>query len=243
MAVQGYLAVTTRLVLFDIDGTLLRNGNRVHGRAIVQASTEITGHDITQHFGQIDAGGRTDRYIVSELLRRCDMTETDIDEAFRHIAERSVELTGAGLATRDPAWVLAGARELVSGFQSAQVPIGLVTGNLPEIAQIKLECAELWLPFASQDPLISGYGDLSENRNDLSAAAFEQARQHLNAELDPRNVLVVGDTPRDVECAHAIGARCLGVTTGRFSADDLVAKNCDIIVSSLSEVSVDELWT
>ncbi len=234
--------MTTRLVLFDIDGTLLRNGNRVHGRAIIQASAEVTGHDITKHFGQVDAAGRTDRYIVSELLRRCEMTESEIADAFQQIAIRSVELTGAGLQTLDPGWVLEGARELISAFQSEQVPMGLVTGNLPAIAQIKLECADLWHPFAAQDPLITGYGDLSENRDDLSAAAFAQARQLLNPELDGRNVLVIGDTPRDVECAHAIGARCLGVTTGRFRAEDLAAYNCDFIVSSLTEVSTNDLW-
>lgn len=234
--------MATRLVLFDIDGTLLRAGNRVHGRAIVRASTEVTGHDITQHFGKVDAGGRTDRYIVSELLRLCNMTEAEIADAFPLIATRSVELTGDGLRTRDPGWVLDGARDLVAACQAAAVPFGLVTGNLPAIAQLKLECADLWDPFAAQRPLIAGFGDFSENRNDLSEHAFAQARRHLDPELDPNRVVIVGDTPRDVECAHAIGARCLGVTTGRFSAEDLAAYNCDVIVSSLADVVIGELW-
>jgi phosphoglycolate phosphatase len=235
--------VTTRLVLFDIDGTLLSTGNRVHGRAIVQACTELTGHDITKHFGVIDSGGRTDRYIVSELLRRCGVEGHEIDELFSRISARSVELTGAGLREQDPGWALPGAQDLIDKLLSADVAIGLVTGNLPEIARIKLACAGLWEPFASQTPLITGFGDLSENRNDLSAAAFAQAQREINANLLPTNVIVVGDTPRDVECAHAIGARCLGVTTGRYNSDDLDNAGSEMVVSSLTEVIFENLWT
>jgi phosphoglycolate phosphatase len=234
--------VTTRLVLFDIDGTLLRTGNRVHGKAIVQACTELTGHDITKHFGVIDSGGRTDRYIVSELLRRCGVKGHEILDLFPKIAARSVELTGAGLQTPDPGWGLPGAQNLINDLMAAGVAIGLVTGNLPEIARLKLGCAGLWDPFANQNPLITGFGDLSENRNDLSAHAFAQAQRELNANIDPSNVIVVGDTPRDVECAHAIGARCLGVTTGRYSADDLAQMKSEIIVRSLTEVTASDLW-
>jgi phosphoglycolate phosphatase len=234
--------VTTRLVLFDIDGTLLRQGNRVHGRAIVQACTELTGHDITKHFGVIDSGGRTDRYIVSELLRRCGVKSHEVEELFPQIAARSVELTGAGLTTKDPGWALPGGAALIAGLIGDGVSVGLVTGNLPDIAQIKLECANLWEPFATQNPLITGFGDLSENRNDLSAAALAQAQQSLAPDIDPANVVIVGDTHRDVECAHAIGARCLGVTTGRYSASELAAEGCEIIVESLSDISSADLW-
>jgi phosphoglycolate phosphatase len=234
--------VTTRLVLFDIDGTLLRTGNRVHGRAIVQACTELTGHDITKHFGVIDSGGRTDRYIVSELLRRCGVKGHDILDLFPKIAARSVELTGEGLREQDSGWALPGTHELIAELLYADIAIGLVTGNLPAIAQLKLECGGLWKPFATQQPLITGFGDLSEDRNDLSAAAFTQAQRELSSDLDPSNVIIVGDTPRDVDCAHAIGARCLGVTTGRYTATDLAGAKSDIVVSSLTEVSVKDLW-
>jgi phosphoglycolate phosphatase len=234
--------VTARLVLFDIDGTLLRQGNRVHGRAIVQACTELTGHDITKHFGVIDSGGRTDRYIVSELLRRCGVKSHEVEELFPQIAARSVELTGAGLRTKDPGWALPGGPELIARLIADGISVGLVTGNLPEIAQIKLDCASLWEPFADQVPLVTGFGDLSENRNDLSAAAFAQAQRDLASDIDPTNVIIVGDTHRDVECAHAIGARCLGVTTGRYSTADLAAEGCEIIVESLVDVAPADLW-
>ena len=234
----GSPPVTTGLVLFDIDGTLLRNGNGVHGRAIIQAATEVTGHDIKQHFGGIDAGGRTDRYIVSELLRRCGLTDPEVADAFPQIAERSVVLTREGLTSPDPAWVLAGSRELLAILQHEAIPFGLVTGNLPEVARIKLSCAELWAPFAQQVPFITGFGDVSEDRNDLSSAAFAQAQAQLNESLQPRNVVIVGDTPRDVACAHAIGARCIAVATGRYDRQELQASHADLVVSSLSELDL-----
>lgn len=232
----------TRLALFDIDGTLLRPGNRVHGRAIVQAATEVTGHDIMKHFPGVDAGGRTDRYIVSELLRRCGVPSNHVDRYFTEIAERSVVLTGRGLAETDPGWVLEGSVELILAMKTARIPLGLVTGNLPEIARLKLTCAQLWHYFAAQNPLIAGFGDLSEDRNDLARAAYAQARRHLGEQLDPSNVVVIGDTPRDVECAHSIGARCLAVSTGRYSAAELRAAGADIVTESLSTIDVAALW-
>jgi phosphoglycolate phosphatase len=221
MGTIGHRLGTARLVLFDIDGTLLRTGNRVHGRSIVQACQEITGHDITKHFGSVDAGGRTDRYIVSELLRRCGFSQDAIDSMFDAIASRSIELTGAGLAQPDPGWVLAGSSELIRALTDCGAAVGLVTGNLPRIAELKLACAGLWNAFAAQVPLIAGFGDLSEDRNDLTRSALAQAQTAISAHLSGDDVVIVGDTPRDIDCARAIGATCVAVATGRYSVDDL----------------------
>ncbi len=223
MSTTGHRLGTARLVLFDIDGTLLRTGNRVHGRSIVQACQEITGHDITKHFGSVDAGGRTDLYIVSELLRQCGFSQDAIDAMFGAIAARSIELTGAGLAEPDPNWVLAGSTELISALTDRGTAVGLVTGNLPRIAELKLACAGLWQAFAAQSPLIAGFGDLSEDRNDLTRSALAQAQTSIDRALVGNDVVVVGDTPRDVDCARAIGATCVAVATGRYSVDDLRA--------------------
>jgi phosphoglycolate phosphatase len=226
-----------RVVLFDIDGTLLRYGNGIHGRAIIQACDERTGADIGQHFGRISAGGRTDRYIVNELLRLSGMGQNDIDAMFDDIVQRSTELTEAGLRDPNPDWVLPGSHEVVGALTALQIPVGLVTGNLPRIAELKLDCARIWDPFASQQPLISGFGHLSEDRNDLSRAALQQARREIDAAIDGDHLVIVGDTPRDVECAHAIGASCLAVTTGRFTADDLRAAGAVHVVETLEGVA------
>lgn len=225
----------SRLVLFDIDGTLLRNGNGVHGRAIVTACEELTGHDIASHFAEISPGGRTDRYIVGELLRLSGLEQVEADALFDAIADRSVQLTGAGLTEPNPTWVLPGSHALLSELMARGVAFGLVTGNLPKIAELKLRCAQIWEPFALQDPLITGFGDISEDRNDLSRAALDQARSHLASDIDGAHVVIVGDTPRDIECAHAIGASCLAVATGRFSHDELRAAGATHVVNSLEE--------
>jgi phosphoglycolate phosphatase len=226
-----------RLVLFDIDGTLLRNGNRIHGRSIVQACEELTGLDITQHFGKINAGGSTDRYIMSELLRMSGMSQDAIDEAFPRIAQRSVEIATEGFSQPDPGWVLDGSHELIRTLIDANIPIGLVTGNLPVVAELKLSCAQIWDPFAKQEPLISGFGDLSENRNDLSRAAFTEAQHHW-PDLKGDAVIVIGDTPKDVACAQAIGARSVAVATGRFHANELAASGATHTILSLEQVAL-----
>ena len=229
------LLLQARLVLLDIDGTLLHYGNGVHGRAIIAACNEITGSDVAQHFPRISAGGRTDRYIINELLRLGGVAHDQLDQLFGRIAERSIELTNAGLTEPNPGWVTPGTHDVLSALRRSQTPIGLVTGNLPTIAEMKLQCAGVWGHFESQAPLITGYGDLSEDRNDLSRSALRDARTRLDPTIEGDQVVIVGDTPRDVECAHAIGARCLGVTTGRFTADELRAAGAVHIVNTLEE--------
>ena len=230
------LLLQSRLVLFDIDGTLLGYGNGVHGRAIIKACTELTGRDIAKHFPEISAGGRTDRYIVCELLRLAGVSETELDELFPRIAERSIEITRSGLSEPNPAWALPGTHELLGALMAEGIAIGLVTGNLPHIAHVKLDCARIWEPFANQNPLITGFGDLSEDRNDLSRAALVEAQAKLDSSIDGSHVVIVGDTPRDIECAHAIGATCLAVATGRFTVEQLADAGADHIVRSLTDV-------
>ena len=205
----------------------------MHGQSIVKACLEITGQDVTPHLRNVDASGRTDRYIVNELLRRCGIAPTDINRVFDEVAARSVELTTVGLAEADRGWVLPGARMLLEALCEANIAVGLVTGNLPKIATVKLACAEIWEPFAKQVPLIAGFGDLSEDRNDLAHAALAQARDHLDRHLVAEHVVVIGDTPRDVECAQAIGACCIAVATGSYSAENLQSTKAEYVVDSL----------
>ncbi len=223
-------------MLFDIDGTLLGYGNGVHGRAIIQACNEVTGQDIGSHFPEISAGGRTDRYIVCELLRLGGIAQNDVDTLFPKIADRSIELTRSGLTEPNPTWALPGTHELLGALMAAGIALGLVTGNLPHIAHMKLHCARIWEPFAAQNPLITGFGDLSEDRNDLSRAALLDAQSRIDASIDGSHLVIVGDTPRDVQCAHAIGATCVAVATGRFTAEQLADAGADHVVGSLTEV-------
>ena len=222
-------------MLFDIDGTLLRNGNGIHAQAIMQACDERSGRDVGRHLSSIAAGGHTDRYIVYELLRLSGFTRAEMDAMFHDIARRSTELSEPSFREPDPAWVLPGSHEIMRALTTAGIPLGLVTGNLPRIAELKLTCACIWEPFGAQQPLITGYGHLSEDRNDLAHAALAQARTEIDDSIIGEHVVIVGDTPRDVECARAIGAQCLAVTTGRFSADELREAGAVYVVDSLSE--------
>lgn len=228
----------TRLVLFDIDGTMLRGGNRVHSGAILQACAEVVGSDVREHFAGVDAGGRTDRFIVSELLRRAGFTQSQVDDSFDRIAHRATELTESGLQDRDPEWVLPGVHELLSTLLTHDVAIGLVTGNLPRIAEVKLRCGGIWSPFAAQAPLVTGFGHLSEDRNELSRHAFAHAQRELDTDLDPSSVVIVGDTPRDIECAQTIGAQSIAVTTGRYDYQTLSSHKPTYLYPTLEHIEL-----
>lgn len=217
---------------------MLRGGNRVHSGAILQACHEVVGTDVRELFAGVDAGGRTDRFIVAELLRRAGLTQSKVDESIEEIFERATQLTEDGLQERDPEWVLPGVHELLATLMAHGVPIGLVTGNLPRIAEVKLRCGGIWSPFAAQSPLITGFGHISEDRNDLSRFALTYAKSELSTELDPSNVIIVGDTPRDIECAQAIGARSIAVATGRYDYASLSQHNATYVLPTLEHIEL-----
>jgi phosphoglycolate phosphatase-like HAD superfamily hydrolase len=119
------------------------------------------------------------------------------------------------------------------------VAIGLLTGNMRDGAECKLTHYELWHWFA-----FGGYGDEHMERCDIAAAALADAKRHLNGHanyahssraLDNRRMVVIGDTPHDIRCGRSIGAQCVAVPTGNFSADELRGSTPDVLVDTLED--------
>jgi len=114
--------------------------------------------------------------------------------------------------------------------------IGLLTGNIRLGAEIKLRHYQLWDAFAT-----GGFGDDHEQRNCVAAVALERGQKLSGQKLQGDQVLVIGDTPLDVECGRAINARVLAVATGNFTVDQLEKDRPDWTVPTLDEISLDEL--
>lgn len=212
------------LLLFDIDGTLLRNASQAHANALSVAMREV--HELrgagdgARALPRVQAAGRTDMEIAREIALLCDLPAKRFDELRDELMSvwlrEYVRLVEDDLSDR----VVEGMAGLLSELQGADgVILSLVTGNLEGIAKVKLDRAGLRSFFS---PWQGGFGSDSDNRTDLPSIARERAGAMFGDGPYPRErTIVIGDTSRDVACARADGVRCVAVTTGPHGAKDL----------------------
>ncbi|WP_037367100.1 haloacid dehalogenase-like hydrolase [Amycolatopsis orientalis] len=219
-----------RLVLWDIDHTLVDYpglGIGWYGSALAAA----TGAQFRTH---PDFGGRTERAITADVLRLhgIEPDEETIQRMWRELIA-AVERARASLSEEGRA--LDGAAAVLADFAGREgVVQSLVTGNLPEISRHKL--AALGLD-EHLDLEIGGYGSLSPDRADLVPHAVKAAETKHGTEFPAESVVILGDTPNDVEAALAYGAVAIGVATGRFSAAQLSSAGAHTVLPDLADLS------
>jgi phosphoglycolate phosphatase-like HAD superfamily hydrolase len=223
-----------RLILFDIDGTLLWTdgaGRRAVGGAL---------HDEVGTTGPIDTyrlDGKTDPLIVRELLELAGHPAAAADPAriesvcSRYLARLESELSGPRAATR----VFPGVRELLSALEplerGGRALVGLLTGNLERGAHLKLRSAGL----VPERFRVGAYGSDSGVRSELPAIAARRAAERASREFPGEQVVILGDTPADVECGRPIGARAIGVATGHYDVAALRAAGADAVFADLRD--------
>jgi phosphoglycolate phosphatase-like HAD superfamily hydrolase len=240
-----------KLLLFDVDGTLMLSGGAAV-RAMDQAFYEVFG--VRGAFEHVKLAGRTDGSILEDAMARTRLRPigpgaaeagagvhpADGDVAryksvyFERFAEeihRPVPLDPA-----KPIWhrfkgAYPGVRELLDALsRRPDVFLALLTGNYEQGARIKLEYVGLWRYFAC-----GAFGDDSVNRPDLVPVAIERARAAGCPPVTPRDTVIIGDTPLDVACAREAGVRCVGVATGGFSVDALLAAGADVAFDTFAD--------
>lgn len=221
-----------RLVLFDIDGTLIRTDGAGE-RAFDRVCESIFG--IKKGTAHLNFAGRTDTSIVRDFFAKYRIPA--IQENFNRFFAAYVFWLDQ-LLSQSKGRILPGVRELIDHFlrQSAPPLIGLLTGNIRLGAEIKLRHHGLWDLFE-----MGAFGDDHEDRNRLAAIARNRGSRLLKRKLKGEQILVVGDTPRDIECARAIEARALVAATGGYSLEELRRWQPNWAVPSLEQVSVNEL--
>lgn len=218
---------TPRLILFDIDGTLLLTGG-VGREATLNAMEEIFGTSSRIQSHQF--GGKTDWQTLCELLEEHGHSEASIGEVMAHYQE-AMQRHMSSIIGRYPTRPCPGAVELVEALrQRDDVLLGLVTGNVSTTVPIKLRAAGFEPDWFS----IGAYGSEARNRDVLPAMAIARAEQRWGHAIDPRNVIVIGDTPADVQCARAVGAVAVGVRTGFCQPGELEASNPDYVLDDLT---------
>ncbi|NNF13349.1 MAG: HAD family hydrolase [Gemmatimonadetes bacterium] len=221
-----------RLILFDIDGTLVQGGPAKD--AFVSAMTEIYG--TPGLLEDVSFAGKTDPQIARELLRGAGMPDADIEAGFERLWVKYLVKLEA-LLPSDPVRVLPGVEALLDALVGyGDVGVGLLTGNIVGGARLKLSSGGLWDHFT-----FGSYGSDHEERDELPAIAVERARKLYGNVVRSDLAVVVGDTPRDVACGKAGGTRTVAVATGSFSVDDLASSGPDRLLVDLS--STDEVVT
>ena len=226
MTQAGY----SRLVLFDIDGTLLLTAGAGR-RAITQALSDEVGDPAA--FAGIRFDGKTDPQIVAEMLAMAGQEEAHESERVRRLCERYVGLLALELerpTTRTT--VMPGVGPLLDRLERVPgILLGLLTGNLAAGAALKLRSAGI-------DPSrfrVGAYGSDAAHRPALPPIAARRAEQYFGRVPSGAEVVIIGDTPADIHCGTGISARAVAVATGGFSVAELAACGPHAVFEDLSD--------
>ncbi|HET6513852.1 MAG TPA: HAD family hydrolase [Thermodesulfovibrionales bacterium] len=219
-----------KLILFDIDGTLLDSGG-AGTRSLNLAFEEIFA--IREAFKGISMAGKTDIQILKEGLAKHGMNSANgnigllCDSYVRHLR---IQMVNSGRHVKP------GIAEALDAFSTMDVQLGLLTGNIERGARIKLE------PFGlnSYFPL-GAFGDDDEDRNRLLPIAAERFGKFSGKRIAYGDCVVIGDTPRDVECAKIHGARSVAVATGPYTYEELAETGAHMVLRTMAEMDYSSL--
>ncbi len=215
------------LLLFDIDGTLVRGGpaKKVFETAlsaVFGTAGPINGHDFS---------GKTDPQIARELLDAAGVEVSAIDAGFPALWEAYLGGLRESLPVT-PMTVIPGVSEILAHLAGVDgVALGLLTGNIVEGARLKLGSVGLMDYFP-----IGGFGSDSEVREELPVVAMERAERNWGVAFHPGSVVVIGDTPRDVACGKHAGTRTVAVATGRFDEEALARTGADRVLPDMTDL-------
>jgi phosphoglycolate phosphatase len=221
-----------RLVLFDIDGTLVHTGGAGVKAFAKVFQTEFDAHD---HFEKLKFAGRTDVSLVREFFTYHNIAPTK--ENFARFFERYVFWLDY-ILNHSQTEACPGIWEFLATLKALPKPplIGLLTGNIRLGAEIKLRHVDLWKEFET-----GAFADDNEDRDLIAVAARERGRRLFGKNLRDDEILVIGDTPFDIRCGRAIHAKVLAVATGGATLEELKKHSPDWAVKDLRLVSVNEV--
>jgi len=219
--------MTKRLLLFDIDGTLIDSGG-----AGIQSLKDVLQQQfgVTDDLRGVEIAGQTDTGIVHQILRKQNIAVNE--ETTAAFLDLYVEFLARELPLRKGK-LLPGVKELLPRLQARpQNVLALLTGNLRRGAELKLAHYGIWDFFE-----FGAFADDHHDRNKLGPFAQRRARERHAIDFAAAEIDVIGDTPHDIACGKAIGARTIAVTTGNFSRAQLAAHQPDRIVDDFSELN------
>jgi phosphoglycolate phosphatase-like HAD superfamily hydrolase len=215
-----------KLILFDIDGTLLRVTRT--GRQLVEdVLSDVIGRRIVTD--GIRFSGRTDFPIIRDVMVASGVDDSEIEELLPNVVaayeERALELLVEGKVD-----LLPGSADLLRALsERSDVVLGLLTGNIESLAYAKLQACGIVHYFS-----FGAFGSDRENRYELPPIAVERAFEQTGLRFEGKNVVVIGDTEHDILCGRSIGVFSVAVATGRFDRDYLHRHRPDLLLDDLT---------
>ena len=219
-------ALEKKLLLFDIDGTLLTSGGAGE-RALRRGFQARFG--IEDDLSTVEIAGRTDSGIARQMLAYHGLPETP--ENLTAFFDGYLQFLVQELPT-SPGRLLPGIVQLLEALKPREdIVLGLLTGNLARGAEIKLTHYGVWHYFE-----FGAYADDHHDRNQLGHFARQRAKEKHGIEFAPERIFVLGDTPHDISCARAISAKAVAIATGKFSVGELGPLGPDFLFPDLGDV-------
>jgi phosphoglycolate phosphatase-like HAD superfamily hydrolase len=218
-----------KLVLFDIDGTLLSSEGlgRASMRHALQEVFGSSGQDSYRY------DGKTDKQIVRDVMRLEGHSDAAIDERMEYLIARYVGGLDDRIASgRYDVHPLPGVSRLLDELEKREdMVLGLLTGNIAEGARRKLSAAGLNIGRFR----INAFGSDHEHRPSLPAVAQQRANETLGLDIERGAMIVIGDTPADIDCGRSLGAKAIAVASGNYSVEDLRAHEPYAVFESLAD--------
>jgi phosphoglycolate phosphatase-like HAD superfamily hydrolase len=217
------------LILFDIDGTLLRPGDPHHAWALLEAFRHV--YEREPELDGVPLAGMLDAQITRLLLSKHDLdpeqAELQLAAMMAHMGELySGAMNGKTLHER----ILPGVPEAIDAVAGRGWTMGVLTGNARSVAEVKLTASGLGALLA-----IGAYGDAASERGHLVQMAHDEGERVAGRRFPPHATVLVGDTPRDIEAARHAGTRAVGVATGRYTVGELEAHQPDALLPDLAD--------
>ena len=221
-----------KIPLFDIDGTLFKTANPVHKDAFNYAFKKVYGQPARQD--ETGPEGKTDSQIIVEVMKIRGFDPNETRKKLKTAMQVMTEYFDEHRNEVNPE-VLPGVRELLASLKEKHIPLGVLTGNVEGIGWTKIERAGLRDFFD-----FGAFGDKTEKRVELVEIARQNASNIFKKNYETTDFAIVGDTPRDIQCARDAGITVAIAATGKFSYEDLEKEHPDLLVKTLEDKRVVE---
>ncbi|MEW6206869.1 MAG: HAD hydrolase-like protein [Acidobacteriota bacterium] len=223
----------TRVLLFDIDGTLIKAVRRSEYRGFIRGML-IDVFGTYGRIGEVDFAGKTDLAIYREALEPAGVSLSVIYERLPVVEKAMIEMLDHLASTGEVFRLCPGVRELLDAIsEDSRFVTSLLTGNVERLAFAKLRVAGIGNYFTVR----GAFGSDAEDRDHLPAIAAERISRLLDRTISPDQFIIIGDTPRDISCARHFGARAVAVASGPHTVDSLAGFQPDALLEDLSDTS------